>query len=236
MWRAVHDFTHLTRRHVLHVIVHHPCFYVQHRTPAGTGLAQLVFWAKHGGQRCNFGLAIQIPQTHLGQTRGQFFQNFNGHDRSTVIAFRQMRELVGVKQGGTQERNPDRGRGKEAGDFVFLNECQQIVGHRFRGDYIAAAYVNGRAKKDIELRTVVKRQGMQGQIVFCNFSIDHATHVLPKHRVVGQHGPFGHGLCATGVHNLGQVLAGQTRFGQGMGTSRQFMEVVHARYRLAGIF
>ncbi len=73
-----------------------------------------------------------------------------------------MRKLVRVKQGGAQERNPDRGRGKEAGDFVFLNERQQIVWHGFGGDHIAAANVNGRAKKHIQLCTVVKRQGMQG--------------------------------------------------------------------------
>ena len=147
-----------------------------------------------------------------------------------------MRKLVRVKQGGTQERNPDRGRGKEAGDFVFLNERQQIVWHGFGGDHIAAANVNGRTKKHIQLCAVVKRQSMQSQIMLCNFSIDNTTHILPKHRIVRQHGAFGHGLRATGVHNLGQVLAGQTRFGQGMGTSRQFVEIVHARYRLTDIF
>ena len=147
-----------------------------------------------------------------------------------------MRKLVRVKQRRTQERNPDRGRGKEAGDFVFLNERQQIVWHGFGGDHIAAANVNGRTKKHIQLCAVVKRQSMQSQIMLCNFRIDNTTHILPKHRIVRQHGAFGHGLRATGVHNLGQVLAGQTRFGQGMGTSRQFVEIVHARDRLTDIF
>ena len=77
---------------------------------------------------------------------------------------------------------------------------------------------------------------MQSQIMLCNFRIDNTAHILPKHRIVRQHGAFGHGLRATGVHNLGQVLAGQTRFGQGMGTSRQFVEIVHAWDRLTDIF
>ena len=53
---------------------------------------------------------------------------------------------------------------------------------------------------------------------------------------MGQHGPFGHGLCATGVHNLSQVLAGQTRFGQGILARSQFVKVVHARDGLGVVF
>ena len=48
---------------------------------------------------------------------------------------------------------------------------------------------------------------MQGQIIHMNFSIDHTTHVLPQHGIMGEHGTLWAGLCATGVHNLQDIVA-----------------------------
>ena len=83
---------------------------------------------------------------------------------------------------------------------------------------------------------MVKRQRMQSQILLGDFGIHHATHVLPQHGIVRQHGPFGHRLCAAGVHNLRQVLAGQVNLWQGLRASGQFMEMEHACHWLAGVF
>ena len=77
---------------------------------------------------------------------------------------------------------------------------------------------------------------MQCQVLLSNFCVDHATHVLPQHGIVRQHGAFGHGLGAAGVHNLCQILAGQTALWQRVSASRQLVEVQHAGYWLAGIF
>ena len=111
-----------------------------------------------------------------------------------------------------------------------------MVGHRFGGDDVAAADKNGGAKKHIELRAVVKRQRMQGQVIGRNFGINHAADILPQHRIMGQHRALGCGLGAAGVNNLRQIAAGQTDIGQGIGAGCEVVKSEHARSGLAGIF
>ena len=59
--RSVHDLAHLAHRHVLHQVIDHAGLHVENRFAARAGFAQLVFRAQHGGQRRDFGLAIQVP-------------------------------------------------------------------------------------------------------------------------------------------------------------------------------
>ena len=234
--RAVHDFAHFARSDIAHLIVHHPGFHIEHGAATRAGLAQLVVRAEHGGQGRNFGLAVQVPQAHRRQARGQLTQHFHRHDGGAVIAFGQMFELGGIEQGRAQQGNPDRGRREETGDLVGFHQAQQVVGHGLGGDDVAAADKNGGAKKHIELRAVVQRQRMQGQVIGGNFGIDHAADVLPQHGIVGQHGALGRGLGAAGVDNLRQVGAGQGDIGQGIGAGCKVVKTEHARTGLAGIF
>ena len=147
-----------------------------------------------------------------------------------------MRQFRRVQQRGAQQRNPDSRRRKETRDLELFDQSQQVVRHGLGRDDIAAADVNGRAKKYIQLRAVVKGQGMQGQVLLCNFCVDHTTHVLPQHRIVRQHGALGHRFGAAGVNNLRQILTGHPRLSKWRCASRQFMKIVHARNGFSCVF
>jgi hypothetical protein len=178
---------------------------------------------------------VQVPQPHLRQPRGQLLQHGHRHDRRAVIALGQGRQVGLVEQGRAQQRDPDRGWGEEAGDAVARHQRQQVVRHRFAGDDVGRADVDGRPEEHVELGTVVQRERMQGQVVLGNLGVDDAADVLPQHRVVREHGAFGHRFGAAGVDDLGQVGARQAHFGQGVGAGRQFVEAGHARCGLAGV-
>ena len=65
--RPVHDLAHLARVHVAQGLVDHARFDIEHGAAAGAGLAQLVLRAEHGGEGRDLGLAVQVPEAHLGQ-------------------------------------------------------------------------------------------------------------------------------------------------------------------------
>ncbi|EWS63281.1 hypothetical protein Y695_03488 [Hydrogenophaga sp. T4] len=69
---AVHDLADLAHGHVLHGVVDHAGFHVEHGLATRAGFAELVVRPEHGGQRCDFGLAVQVPQPYGRQARGQF--------------------------------------------------------------------------------------------------------------------------------------------------------------------
>ena len=90
-----------------------------------------------------------------------------------------------------------------------LDQRQQVVRRRLGGDDVGAADIDRRAEKGVELRAVIERQGVQGQIVGGNAGVDHAAHVLPDQRVVGEHGALGQRFGAAGVDELRQIAAGE---------------------------
>ncbi len=236
MRRAVHDLADFAHGHVFHGIVDHTRFHVEHRLAAGTGFAQLVVRAEHGGQRRDLGLAIQVPQPHGRQARRQLLQHLDRHDGRPVVALGQVVELGGVEQGRAQQRDPHRGRREEAGDLVLFDQCEQFVGRGLAGDDVAAADVDGRAEEHVELRAVVQRQGVQGAVGLGDLGVDDAAHVLPEHGVVREHGALGARLRAAGVDDLGQIQTAQRHLGQGIGAGGEFVEGVHASHRLARVF
>ena len=236
MGRAVHDFSNLARIDVLHRIVHDPGLDVQRCPAAGTGFAQLVLRPEHGGQRRDLGLAIQVPQLDVGEPRGQFPQHLDRHDGRAVVALAQFRQVGCRQQRRAQQRDPDRGRREERRDAMPRDQRQQVVGRGSGGDHVTGTDVDRRSEKHIELRAVVERQCMQQQVIRSNAGIDHTAHVLPDHRVVGQHGAFGHRLGAAGVHDLRQVGPGKVHRRRWAGPSGQFIETHHAGCRHARLF
>ena len=58
----MNDFTHLTAcLYIVHVLIHHAGFHMDHRTTTGARFAQLILGPKQGSQGRNFGLPIQVP-------------------------------------------------------------------------------------------------------------------------------------------------------------------------------
>ena len=211
---AVHDLADLARRHIVHGVVHHACFDIEHRTAAGARLAQLVVGAQHGGEWRNLGLTIEVPKTHIGQPPRQLAQDLHRHDGRAVITLAQGGQIGAVKQRRAQQRNPHRGRRKKRCDAMLRHQRQQIVWRGFGGDDAGGTHINRRAKKHVKLRAVVQRQRVQHHVAMRNAGIDRATGVLRDHRVVCQHRAFGHGLGAAGVNNLCQVRAAQRHLGR----------------------
>ena len=83
---------------------------------------------------------------------------------------------------------------------------------------------------------MVQRQGVQRAVGLGDLGVDDAADVLPEHRVVREHGAFGHGLGAAGVDDLRQVLALRGDLGQRVGAGGEVVETVHVGGRLARVF
>ena len=69
---------------------------------------------------------------------------------------------------------------------------------------------------------------MEHQVIGLDIDVNHATRILPKDGIMGQHRPLGTGLGATRVHNLRQVATPVLRRWQGVLACTQRLEVGHA--------
>ena len=229
----MHDLTDLARRDIDQVVVHDARLHVEHRSPAGAGLAQLVVRPEHGGQRRNLGLPVQIPQAHARQARRQLAQHLDRHDRRAVVALGQAGEPAWVEQRRAQQRDPHRGRSEETRDAELLHQVEQVVGNRPGRDDVGAADKDAGAEEHVELRAVVQRQRVQRDVAGGNFGVGDAADVLPEHGVVRQHGALGARFGAARVADLQQVRAVELDLGQGRRAAGQLVKAVHGLRRLA---
>ena len=232
----MHDLADLAHGDVLHIVVHHARLDVDDGAAGRTGFAQLVVGAEHGGERGDFGLAVQVPQAHVRQAARDFLHHLHRHDRGAVVALGQLAQVGLVEQRRAQQRDPHRGRGEEAGDAVRGHHGQQVVGRGFAGDEVGRADVDCRAEEHVQLRAVVQRKRVECYIFFSDLGVDAATDVLPQHGVVREHGALGRAFSAAGVDDLQQVGALQRGVGQGVGAGGQVVKARHAAHRLARVF
>ncbi len=207
----MHDLADLAGPHILHGRVDDAGLDVEHGFSRRTGLAQLVLRFEHGGERRDLGLAVEVPQPHGRQALLHLAQNLDRHDRRAVVALAQRRQVRRVEQRRAQQRNPDRRRREERRDPVPGDERQDDVGPRLAGDDVGRPEIDRRAEEHVELGAMIERQGMQHDVVCRHLALDDAAHVLPDHRLVGEHRALRQRLGAAGVDDLRQHRARRPR-------------------------
>ena len=58
----MHDFTHLTTcLDIVHLLIHHAGFHMNHSPSTGAGFAQLVLGSQQGRQGRDFRLPVKVP-------------------------------------------------------------------------------------------------------------------------------------------------------------------------------
>lgn len=207
MRRAVHDLADFTDLDVLHRRVDHARLDVEHRLAGRAGLAELVVGPQHGGERCDLGLAVKIPELDVGQAALEFEQDLHRHDRGAVVTFLQCRQVGLVEIRRAQHRDPDRRRREERRDPVRLDQRQNVVRGRLARNHAGGAKIDLRSEKDVELGAVIERQCVQEFVIYTHAAVDDAADILPHYGFMGQHRALGQGLRAAGVDDLGEIAA-----------------------------
>ena len=90
--------------------------------------------------------------------------------------------------------------------MVTFDQRQDHVGPRLRDDQVAGANIHGRTQADVELSAVIHRHRMQHDIARAHLPFHYAAHVLPEHRIMGQHRPFRARFRTTRVNDLHQIV------------------------------
>jgi hypothetical protein len=79
LWRAMHDLAHRADRHVSSKLIHDPRLHIQHSTPRGPRLAQLLLRFQNRCDRRNLCLPIEVPEFHVGEALLQLAEYFDRH-------------------------------------------------------------------------------------------------------------------------------------------------------------
>ena len=210
---AVHDLADLARGHRLPVVVDQQRLDVDRRPARRAGVAQLLVGPQDRGERGHLGLAVEVPELHVGQPPSELLEHLDRHRRRAVVALAQRREVAGVEVGVPQQRDPHGRRAEQLRHPLPLDRREQGGGLGRGQDDAGGAEVDVHREEAVELRAVVHRQRVRLDVVGGHLAVDHARHVLADQRPRRQQHALGPRLRAARVHEAQRVVVGHRDLG-----------------------
>ena len=176
-------------------------------------MAHLLVGPQDRGERGHLGLAVEVPEPHVGQPPSQLLEHLDGHRRRPVVALAQRREVAGVEVGVAQQRDPHRRRAEQLRHLLPLDRREQGGGLGRGQDDAGGAEVDVHGEEAVQLRAVVHRQRVRLDVVGGHLAVDHARHVLADQRPRRQQHALGPRLRAARVHEPQRVVVGHRDLG-----------------------